>query len=325
MSTPTTLVVPARDAEATLGACLHAVLPLLESGLLEEIVVVDDGSSDRTAEIAHAFGVKVVRGRGRGPGAARNLGWREATTPLVWFIDADCVPEREALPILRGHLDDPKFAAAGGSYANLHPDSWLASLIHEEIVWRHATMPPEVDFLATFNVLYRRDVLEAAGGFDESFRTAEDAELAYRVLRAGFRLRFDARSRVGHFHETRLLAYLRTQAVHGFFRVRLYLSHPVRSRGDAYSGPLDHLQPPAALMLVLCVPFVWIRSVALGMAFGAALLALAQVPLTLRLVGRTRRLRCLAFLPLGFARSFARALGAAVAVAHALSPRGRTP
>lgn len=194
------LVIPGRNCERTIGPCLDAVVAILErSGSpLEEIIFVDDGSTDDTREIVAAAPVTLLGGRGAGPGAARNLGWRAARNPLVWFVDADCVAAPDALDLLVPHLDDPRVAAVSGSYGNLRPGSLLPTLIHEEIIERHLAMSVEVDFLATFNVLYRREALERVGGFDERFLKGQDAELSFRVMEAGWTLRFEARSRVRH-------------------------------------------------------------------------------------------------------------------------------
>ncbi|MDR3639211.1 MAG: glycosyltransferase [Isosphaeraceae bacterium] len=319
---PITLVIPGRNAARVVRHCLDAVVPLLERGELAEIIFVDDASTDETATIVAQYPITCLKGQGHGPGAARNLGWREARSPLVWFIDSDCVAEPDALSRLRNHLGEERVAAVGGSYGNMRPDSLLACLIHEEIVERHRRMRPEVNFLATFNVLYRRSALEELGGFDERFRLAQDAELAFRVQEAGYRLRFEAGSRVGHFHPTRLLAYLKTQARQGYYRLLLYQRHPGRARGDDYSGLIDYAQPPLALFLMTSIALVplgapgllpsssALRYALLGLPLLLSLLLLAaSLPLTFRIIGRTRQVRYLWFAPMSFARAAARGLG----------------
>ncbi len=321
------LVIPARYAAATLPACLDAVVPLLERGELREILLVDDGSEDDTAAIARSHGVTCLRGEGRGPGAARNLGWRAASSPVVWFIDSDCVAEPRALSVLLEHLDDTEVAGVGGSYGNMRPDSLLACLIHEEIVARHAAMPARVDFLATFNVAYRREALEEVGGFDESLKLAQDAELAYRVRKRGHLLAFDRRSRVKHFHPTRLGAYLDTQRRQGYWRVRLYARHPRRAGGDVYSGWLDHFQPLLALStLALAGLVLWLPvAAAVSATVAAALTLLASLPMTARLLRRTGEARFAAFAGLSFLRAIARGVGLLQGVAALVLGRGARP
>jgi glycosyltransferase involved in cell wall biosynthesis len=313
------LVVPGKNASRTLRRCLGAVTPLLCDRSLAEILFVDDGSTDDTAAIVADYPVRYLRGEGRGPGYARNLGWRAATSDLVWFLDSDCVAEPDALYRLLGHFADPAVAAAGGTYGNMVPDSLLGCLIHDEIVERHRHMPADVDYLASYNVIYRRQALEQTGGFDEGQVNgpgspgAEDIELAFRVRRLGYRLRFERDSVVKHFHPTRLARYLRSQRHHGYWRVRLYLLHPGQAAGDSYSGLADHVQPPLALLTAATLPCIlWAGLWVLPAGF-ACLLLLAQAPMTFRLVRRNRSPKYLWFVPLGAVRALWRGVGLAQA------------
>lgn len=313
----TTLVIPGKNCAGTIAACLDAVAPLVGKSLAG-IVFVDDASTDDTAAIVARYPVRSLRGLGEGPGAARNLGWRAARTPWIWFIDSDCVAEEDALDVLLAHAGDGATAGIGGSYGNMRPESLLASLIHEEIVERHSRMPERVSFLGSFNVLYRREALEEAGGFDPRFITAEDADLSYRLARAGWQLAFDARSRVKHFHPDDLRGYLRTQARHGYWRAALYADHPSMTAGDSYSGFSDHVQPLLALGSVALAPLAPLVVPALLQIPIAASLAAAQIPMTSRLVARTGSPRYAAFAALGYARAYARGLGLARGAAAAL-------
>lgn len=311
------LVIPGRNCSRTIGACLDAVAPLRRSGRLAEILFVDDGSTDATRAAVEPYErqglVRVLTGAGLGPGHARNLGWRAASTPLVWCVDSDCVAEPDALERLTRLLDDPQVAAAGGSYGNLHPESLLATLIHEEIVARHRRMGREVDFLATFNVVYRRTVLEAVGGFDESLRLAQDAELAFRIVRAGYLLRFDVRSRVGHFHPTGWRRYLKTQLRHGFYRMRLYRRHPTKMQGDSYAGRADYAQPPLAMLAVAALPLLAVPGAA-GFAFATAALSVGAIlllstPLAVAMLRDSRDRRTAWFPAFSLLRAFYRGVG----------------
>ena len=313
------LVIPGRNVSSTLDECLSAVAPLLEERQLREIIFVDDGSEDSTREIASTYPVTTLESGGGGRGAARNLGWRAASGDLIWFIDADCVSEPGALAVLLQHVIDPDVVAVGGSYGNMRPDSLLACLIHEEIVARHARMPRRVDFLATFNALYRRSALESVDGFDESLLRAQDADLAYRVRQTVGPLEFDANSRVKHFHATKLFPYLRAQRSQGFWRMLLYARHPSAARGDSYSDWTDHLQPPVALLATLSAPFLLLPEVAPWAGLPLLVLAVLQVPMTLRILRRTKQLRYVAYAPMSMIRAFARGLGLAGGTLAALA------
>lgn len=244
------LIIPAYNAEATLAECLDACLK--QTHAPHEILVVDDGSTDRTPEIAARFPVIYVRQDNRGPAAARNLGAHRATGDFLVFTDSDCVPDPEWIARLIAGFDGARTVGVGGSYGIRNGSSLLARLVHEEIVLRHARLAQEVDFLGSFNVAYRRDAFMAAGGFDEQFARAsgEDNDLAYRLKDAGGVLRFVPEACVAHYHPSRLVPYLRTQMRHGFWRMRLYAKHPKRTGGDDYAGLGDLLGPPLVLALV---------------------------------------------------------------------------
>lgn len=85
------LVIPAKNSAGILGRVLDAAMALQNAGEISEILVVDDGSTDKTAEVVARHPVRLLTTGGLGPGGARNVGWRAARHDLVWFIDSDCV------------------------------------------------------------------------------------------------------------------------------------------------------------------------------------------------------------------------------------------
>ena len=252
------IIVPAYNAAATLAECLHACLSQTHESM--EVIVVDDGSTDDTQAIIKTFPVRYVRQENRGPAAARNRGVGIARGDVIAFTDADCVPDADWIEgLLRGF--DERTVAVGGTYGIRNESSLLARLIHEEIVLRHKNFRDTVDFLGSFNVAYDKSAFENAGGFDESFpvASAEDNDLAYRLQDAGGLLRFAPDARVAHYHPTKLWPYLKTQACHGYWRMKLYAKHPRRGTGDQYAGLSALLGPPLSLILVagvLALPFI---------------------------------------------------------------------
>ena len=323
MAGDVTVVIPARDTARTLQECLDGLIAIRDrpGSALERIILVDDGSKDDTVEIARARGVEVLASGGRGAGAARNVGIAAVNTDLVWFVDADCVASPDALDHLRPHLDEPEVAGAGGTYGIAPEATLLERLIHEEIKVRHDRMPEEVDFLATFDVLYRRDVLRELDGFDERYLKGQDADLAFRIVENGHRLRFDRRSEVRHHHADRLSRYLRVQRQQGYWRVALHLEHVGRG-GNSYSGPLDHLQPFVAAALVASLPLVawWPWGAILPAVLLLALLAM-QLPMTMAMIRRGGPAMGW-FVPLGAVRAIWRAVGLAQGVVDRCLRRG---
>ena len=348
-STPrATIVVPAYNAEATLERCLHACLHQTCPNI--EVVVVDDGADDATPRIAKTFPVHYIRQENRGPAAARNRGAREARGDFVAFTDADCIPRPDWIEQLLAGFEE-EIVAVGGTYGIANPENMLARMIHEEIADRHAsfqaqarrTSAPrhagtsplcEVDFLGSFNVMYRRQAFEAVGGFDESFphASAEDNDLSYRLIDAGGRLRFNPRAIVNHYHPTRLIPYLRAQTRHGYWRVRLYVKHPNRAKkGDRYAGLTDLLAPAMALLAVvvaLCAEagrLFWSRAtvppaVEILIILAYVLLVALRV---IRLAFRTGNREMLLFWPVVILRDPARGVGMLAGIARfILFPKG---
>ena len=315
-----TLVIPGRNCAATIRHCLDAVIAIqqLSNSPLREIIFVNDNSNDATPQLVTSYdSVRLLDGPGRGPAAARNIGWQSASNPLIWFIDSDCIAEPDALDRLLSHLDDPDVGAVGGSYDIVNDQSRLARLIHEEIIERHRRMTREVDVLASFNVLYRRKALQDVGGFDERYIVAEDAQLSIAVRNADYTLRFEPASLVGHYHPERLRGYLRTQARHGYWRTIGHLEQHGQTTGNSYSSVLDHIQPVLAMALLAAIflpigALLFPKAVFILLAVPIVLLLLliaATLPMTLRLIQRTRRLEMLWYAPLSAVRAIWRGVG----------------
>jgi histidinol-phosphate phosphatase family protein len=148
------------------------------------VLVVDD-RRDRSRTLP-VSGVEVVAGRGAGPAAARNLGWRRATAEWVAFLDDDVIPGPSWLGDLARDLEGLEAAVAASQGrvrvpmpAGRRPTDWERNVRGLETArW------------ATADMAYRRSVLEEVGGFDERFPRAyrEDADLGLRVVRAGYRI-----------------------------------------------------------------------------------------------------------------------------------------
>jgi len=98
--TSVSIVIPAYNAEKILGKCLRAVCGQDVPQRDVEVIVVDDGSTDATPEVAESFGVRVLRRPNGGAGAARNAGWRAAKGEWVAFTDSDCMPARKRRRVL---------------------------------------------------------------------------------------------------------------------------------------------------------------------------------------------------------------------------------
>jgi glycosyltransferase involved in cell wall biosynthesis len=152
------VVIPAYNAERTIGEAVVHSLSQTKGSLQVELIVVDDGSTDDTAAIAESAGATVIRQQNAGPAAARNRGWQSATGTFICFTDSDCIPIAGWLENLLDGFTDSQVGAVAGSYEVANPSSWLARWVHQEIMERHKRMPPFIRAFGSYNVAIPRHV-----------------------------------------------------------------------------------------------------------------------------------------------------------------------
>jgi GT2 family glycosyltransferase len=236
------VIVPAYNAAATVGACLESLKTLHYPDY--ETIVVDDGSSDATAQIAADQGARVIRIDHRGLGAARNAGIAAASGEIVAFIDADARADADWLYHLVEALTRRGAAAAGGPnfapHNSNHADAFaLAPGIPREV----RGDGDELTQLCGCNMAIRKAALQEVAGFDPSFITAgDDVDLSWRLADSPEEKRaplVDAPGAVV-IHERRatLRDYLRQQRGYGAGEGLLYKKYPLRTpqRVGLYGG-----------------------------------------------------------------------------------------
>ena len=194
---PLSVVIPVNNGGRDFGRCLRG---LRDSSWTDyELLVVDDGSIDDTAEQAESFGATVLRNsRKLGPAAARNAGALASGAPLIFFLDADVAVHPDAIARAMARFEaDPGLAGLFGSYDDDPPAPGLVSrfrnLLHH-YVHQSGAFVDDARPAHTFWTgcgLIRRDAFLSSGGFDPQLyrRPAiEDIELGYRLARAGHRI-----------------------------------------------------------------------------------------------------------------------------------------
>ncbi len=249
MNQSISVVVPAFNCESSIQKTLTAINQQTYKGR-REVIVVDDGSTDKTAAVVQSFpSITYLYQKNAGPASARNRGARAATADFIFFTDSDCLPQPNWIEKTMQGFSSDAIAVVAGSYGIANPENLLARGIHAEILFRHQTLMPDyVKSFGSYNFCIRKKVFEAVGGFNESYPHAsgEDNDLSYRILNAGYRIFFKKDSLVDHYHPTVFKKYMREQFRHGFWRVKMYADHPHMAQGDDYTFWKDICEIPLA-------------------------------------------------------------------------------
>ena len=299
-----TIVVPFFGAATELATTLAALASLGAAGDGEQpgAIVVDDGSSDRGAgAVAARYGARLERhATNRGPAAARNTGWRAASTEVVAFLDAGCIPDARWLATLVPHLDDPEVAAVAPRIQSITAPSLPRALAAYEAArpsldrgeLAGAVRPRSpVPFVPSTALVVRVADLQAAGGFDEDLRFGEDVDLVWRLVDAGRTVRYEPAAHVGHLSRGATRSWLRQRFDYGTSAAPLARRHDDKVRPLATSPRVVAAWALAGLGPVPMGPALGVAVA--GWTTAALVPKLAQLPEpkveAVRLSGRAHR------------------------------------
>jgi O-antigen biosynthesis protein len=239
------VVICSHNGAATIGDCLEGIAALDYPDY--EAIVVDDGSTDDTAEIAEGFGVHIIRTENRGLSSARNTGLEAASGEIVAYLDDDARPDPHWLQYLAATFMTTPHAGVGGP--NVPPagaDILEASMAEAPGGPIHVLFSDgEAEHIPGCNMAFRRMALEDVGGFDPQFRAAgDDVDMCWRLHDQGGTLGFSPAAMVWHRRRRSVPAYLRQQRGYGAAEALLERKWPerynrgghLRWSGNVYAG-----------------------------------------------------------------------------------------
>ncbi len=223
------VVVASYNGAGTLKACLQSLEHLNYPNY--EVILVDDGSTDNTPEIAALFPtVQTLRHeRNQGLSVARNTGIYAATGDIIAFTDSDCRADEDWLHYLVGDLINSRYAGIGGHNFLPPDDSPVAAAVmvspggpaHVMLTDRLAEHIPGC------NMAFYKWALLEIGGFDPVYRKAgDDVDICWRLQQRGYRLGFSPAGFVWHYRRNTIQAYLRQQSGYGDAEALLERRHP---------------------------------------------------------------------------------------------------
>jgi glycosyltransferase involved in cell wall biosynthesis len=224
------VVVCAYNAERTMEACLASLETLDYPDY--EVIVVNDGSTDKTLEISERFPYcRIISQPNKGLSVARNVGADAATGEIVAYTDSDCVADPDWLTYLVARMETGKLAACGGPNFPPPEDNLVPAAVAVSPGGpTHVLISDEVaEHIAGCNMAFRREALLELGGFDPQYRAAgDDVDICWRFQDAGHQIGFSPAAIVWHFRRNTVQAYLNQQKGYGKAEALVYAKHPFR-------------------------------------------------------------------------------------------------
>ncbi len=225
------IIIPALNEEKMIGRCLESLTRLAFARDRFEVLVVDNGSRDKTLAIAESFkdrlNLKVLQQAGVRISALRNLGARAAAGDILAFLDADCLAPADWLDRIFVLAAADGAGVLGAHYLLPEDSSWVGRTWHR---YQEASKSGEVSHVPAGDLIMRREDFLRVGGFDETIQTNEDYELCDRARKAGMDVRAFPQIGVIHLGTAQSLrVFFRKQTWHGTHVIKVFLRDVFRS------------------------------------------------------------------------------------------------
>ncbi len=254
------VVVCSYNGEIRIGECLLGLQRVDYPDF--EVIVVDDGSMDRTSEIAREFNVRVIRTEHKGLSHARNVGLSAAHKKIVAYLDDDAFPDPHWLSYLGAAFESSSHSGIGGP--NIAPPN--GGTIAE--CYSHAPGGPVhvllsddlAEHIPGCNMAFRKECLEEIGGFDPQFRAAgDDVDVCWRLQERRRTLGFSPAAMVWHHPRRSLRSYWRQQRGYGQAEALLVSKWPDKynSSGHLNWAGQVYTRTPAAFLSLFSTPRVY--------------------------------------------------------------------
>lgn len=183
------VIIPMFNESAHIGRTLDALLrSASRAGCALEMIVVDNGSTDDSVQIARQRGAQVIIHPGLKVGALRNRGAALARGDILAFVDADIEVPEDWFDALRTGFADPQISGIGMVHLTPPSAPWYARTWADRLMARRA-QARDIDSLPTSNLSIRAGVFRQLQGFNEQLSSGEDKDLTLRLTRGGGRLR----------------------------------------------------------------------------------------------------------------------------------------
>lgn len=203
------VIIPAFDAETTLDLCLDAVAASDYRNI--EVLVVFDGRTEQATEVAAARDVRVIENdRRQGAAYTRNVGAAAARGEIFFFVDADCILNRDAISIAVRKLCAGHHAVFGSYRSETRAPGFFSRFKNYQHHFAHQNgAPVQTSFWSGCGAITRR-AFDAVNGFDVSLQALEDVEFGYALSRRGYQIALVKNMRAEHLKVYSLARLIRS-------------------------------------------------------------------------------------------------------------------
>ncbi|MDO9287878.1 MAG: glycosyltransferase [Thermodesulfovibrionales bacterium] len=182
------VIIPNYNGSSTIGKCLEAVFSSEYDNF--EVLAVDDCSTDNSVEIIKRFPCRLIAlDKNSGASKARNAGAKEGSGEIFFFIDSDCIVQKNTLSSVNEASSRDGDKIIGGTYTKIPYDNSFFSAFQSIFINYSETKKREPDYIATHAMAIDPVLFKKAGGFSEDFLPIlEDVEFSHRLRRLGIKL-----------------------------------------------------------------------------------------------------------------------------------------
>ena len=217
------IIIPALNEEAVIGHCLTSIKMLNTENLFSEIIVVDNGSKDKTIQLSEGYGARVLVKKDGTISALRNYGARASKGEVLAFLDADCMVPNDWLEKSLYYLSENDSTILGFRLSIPDSSNWVARCWDLLFVKRYST--GEVDWVPTGNMVMNRKTFISVGGFNEELETNEDIDICFRAKKLGCKIIASAETSVINLRPPESLKMIfKKELWHGKEAFRVFLS-----------------------------------------------------------------------------------------------------
>ncbi len=251
MNTTVSVIIPNHNGSAFAETCLKALFDAEARPF--EVIVVDDCSTDNSADIISRYPCSLIRlEKHGGASKARNTGAKNSRGSMLLFIDMDCVVQKDTVLHAVNAYEKNRDCVTGGSYTPIAYDDTFFSTFQSIFINYSEFRNPEPDYIASHAMVIGRDLFEKSSGFPEDFGPIiEDVEFSHRLRRAGVRLITDRSILVQHIFNYDLMKSLKN----AFRKSKYWTAYSIGNRDLTADSGTASLQ---LKLTVACSCLAWL-------------------------------------------------------------------